>query len=201
MSENKPDQFAGLLAQLTEASTHVGDQPAAGAAAALVAGMAASLAAAAADRSREVWDEAAGARAQALALARRSSVLAEQARVQYAQARQALEGRQSETQPPDDVRDWALGLAIRSAADPLVDLAGAATDIAELSATVAREGAGDVRADAVVAADLAASAARSAATLVRVNLVVGGDSQTAADALAQADAASRAAETAAGSIT
>ncbi len=201
MPENKPHDFAGLIAQVTEESVHVGGQPAAGAAAALVAGMAASLAAAAADRSREAWEEAAGARAQALALARRSSVLAEQARLQYAQARQALEGRQPETEPPDEVRDWALGLAIRSAADPLMELARASADIAELSATVARQGAGDVRADAVVAADLAAAAARSAARLVHVNLVVGGESGTAAQAVAHADAASRAAETAAGLIT
>lgn len=201
MTEKKSAAFDGLLAQLTEESTHVGGHPAAGAAAALVAGMAASLAAAAADRSREAWDEAAGARAQALALARRASILAERARVQYAQARQALEGRQPETEPPDDVRDWALGVAIAGAADPPMALAAAAADIAELAATVALRGGGDVRADAVVAADLAAAAARSAATLVQVNLVVGGDSQAAIQAAGHAEAASRAAESAAGSIT
>jgi formiminotetrahydrofolate cyclodeaminase len=201
MPENTPPARDGLLDQLTGASTEAGGHPAAGVAACLVAGMAASLAAAAADRSREAWDEAPGARAQALALARRSAILAEQARVRYAQARQALEGRASETEPADQIRDWALGLAIRSAADPPLELAGTAADIAELSATIALQGAGDFRADAVVAADLAAAAARAAATLVQVNLVVGGDSQAAAQAAGHAAAAARAAEVAAGSAT
>jgi formiminotetrahydrofolate cyclodeaminase len=201
MPEIKSAALRELLGQLTEESTHVAGHPAAGAAAALVAGLAASLAAGAADRSREVWEEAAGARAQALALGRRAAILVERARVQYAQARKALEGRQPETKPPDEVRDWALGVAIRSAADPPIDLAGTAADIAELSAEVALRGADDVRADAVVAADLAATVARSAATLVRVNLVVGGDSEAAAQAANYADAASRAAELAAKSVS
>ena len=175
--------------------------PAGGPLAALVAGMAASLVAAAADRSRQNWDEAAGARAQALALVRRAGGLVEQDRVRYAQARQALEERPPETDPPDDVRDWALGLAIRSAAAPPLELAATAADIAELAAMVALRGAGDVRADAIVAADLAAAAARSAATLVQVNLVVGGDSQAATDAAGFAEAAARAAESAAASAT
>ncbi len=201
MPENATPTPDGSLAQLTREFTQAGGYPASGAATALVAGVAASLAAAAADRSREAWDEAAGARAQALALARRACTLAEQARVQYTQARQALGGRAPETEPPDDVRDWALGLAIRAAAAAPLELAGMAADIAELSAAVALRGAGDIRVDAVVAADLAAAAARSAATLVQVNLVAGGDSQGAAQAAAYADAAARAAQSAAGSAT
>ena len=201
MPENTRSAPEPLLAQLAGASTEAGGHPAGGVAAALVASMAASLAAAAADASREAWDESAGVRAQALALARRTSILAEQTRVQYAQARQALEGRAPEAEPSDEIRDWALGLAIRGAATPLMELAGTAADIAELSAAVALHGAGDVRADAVVAADLAAAAARSAATLVQVNLVVGGESEAATQAAGYAEAAARAAESVAGSAT
>jgi formiminotetrahydrofolate cyclodeaminase len=201
MPENTPPAPDSLMAQLSGASSEAGGHPAGGVAAALVAGLAAALAAAAADASREAWDESAGVRAQALTLARRAAILAEQTRMQYAQARQALEGRAPETEPSDDIRDWALGLAIRGAAVPLMELAETAADIAELAAVVALHGAGDVRADAVVAADLASVAARSAAALVQVNLIVGGDSEAAAQAASYADAAARAAESVAGSAT
>jgi formiminotetrahydrofolate cyclodeaminase len=201
MPENTTPSPDRLLAEMAGEFIQADGYPAGGVLAALVAAMAASLAAAAADRSREAWDEAAGARAQAFALVRRAGVLVEQDRVRYAQARQALAGRPPEADPPDDVRDWALGVAIRSAAAPPLELAATAADIAELSAMVALRGAGDVRADAIVAADLAAAVARSAATLVQVNLVVGGDRQAASEAAGFADAAARAAESASGSAT
>ena len=163
--------------------------------AALAASLAASLAAAAADRSREEWDEAGGIRAQAQALGRRAAGLVDQDRLRYGQAREALDQRRSDA-PSDQIRDWSLGLAIRSAAEPPLELAATAADIAELSATIAQRGAGDVRPDAVIAAHLAAAAARAAAVLVRVNLVVGGDSEPALRAARYAEAAASAAASA-----
>jgi formiminotetrahydrofolate cyclodeaminase len=201
MPESTPAPSARLVAELTDGFAQGGGYPAGGAVAALVAAMAASLIAAAADRSREEWDEAAGARAQAQALVRRAAVLVELEQVQYAQARLALQARQEETEAPDEIRDWALGLAIRSAAAPPLELAATAADIAELASTVAARGAGDVRPDAVVAATLAASAARSAAVLVQVNLVVGGDSEDAAQAVRAAEAAAQAAAAAAAAVS
>jgi formiminotetrahydrofolate cyclodeaminase len=182
-----------LIAQLVGDHGQAGAYPAGGAVAALAAALAASLAAAAADRSRADWDEAAGIRAQAQALGRRAAGLVEQDRLRYGQAREALDQRRSDI-PPDHIRDWSLGLAIRSAAEPPLELAATAADIAELSATIARRGAGDVRADAVIAACLAAAAARAAAVLVRVNLVVGGESEAAVLAARYARAAVSAAE-------
>jgi formiminotetrahydrofolate cyclodeaminase len=201
MPESTPAPSARLVAELADEFAQGGGYPAGGAVAALVAGLAASLIAAAADRSREEWDEAAGARAQAQALGRRAAALVELEQVQYAQARLALQARPEETEPPDEVRDWALGLAIRSAAAPPLELAATAADIAELASTVAARGAGDVRPDAVVAATLAASAARSAAVLVQVNLVVGGDSEDAAQAVRAAEAAAQAAAAAAAAVS
>ena len=181
-----------------------GPYPSGGVVAALVAALAASLAAAAADRSRDEWDEAAGARAQAQALRRRATELAERDRAEYALARQAFDQRGVEGplvrgQSRDGVRDWRLGVAVRQAAAPPLELAATAADIAQLAASIAQRGAGDVQADAVVAAGLAAAAARAAAVLVHVNLVLGGDRAPALRAARYADEAAAAARSAASS--
>jgi formiminotetrahydrofolate cyclodeaminase len=152
--------------------------PAGGAVAALVAALAASLVAAAADRSRAEWGEAGGVRAQAQALHRRAVELAGRDAASYAVAREALAERvpRSERHAPGSdqaARDWRLGEAVEQAAEPPLELAASAADIAALAAVVAAKGAGDVRADAAIAAVLGAAAARAAARLVRINLVVG----------------------------
>lgn len=179
-----------------------GIYPGGGMVAALVACMAASLVAAAADRSRESWPDAGGVRAQAQALRRRALDLAERDAAAYALAREALGQRHREAVPgsvADDqaARDWRLGTAVERAAEPVLELAASAADIAELAAAVALRGAADVRADALVAAQLAAAATHAAAQLVQVNLVVGdrqpgvlarGYSEAAAAALAAAQA-------------
>src|SRR5437588_477846 len=77
------------------------------------------------------------------------------------------------------------------AAEPPLELAANAADVAELARAIADRGAGEVRADALIAATLAAAGARAAAHLVRINLVVGGDQEPAA--LAQSYAATAAA--------
>jgi hypothetical protein len=215
------EEFHGIdLGRLIpELTGEEGLYPAGGAVAALVAALAASLTAAAADRSREGWDEAPGTRAQAQALRRRATELVQRERVGYAVARKALAERgmaEGEAAPGDagegegvegeagqgevvepTASDWALGVIVREAAGPPLELAAIAADIAALAALVAERGAGEVQADAAVAAALAAAAAQAAAALVRVNLVVGGASEPALRAARHANEAAAAATLAA----
>jgi methenyltetrahydrofolate cyclohydrolase len=178
MSKDPAPKSFPLIAAVAEELAEGDGYPAGGAVAALVAALAGSLAAAAADRSRSEWNEAGGARAQAQALRRRALELAERDAVAYATAREALATRRPDSQleasvEDQDARDWRLGVAVKQAAGPPLELAASAADIAQLAAGIARFGAEDVRADAVVAAVLGAAAARAAAWLVQVNLVVG----------------------------
>ena len=188
MPESAAPRLDPMLASLAEEPVDGDVYPAGGAVAALVAALAASLTSAAADRSRAGWAEAGGVRSQAQALRRRATVLAQRDADAYAAARKALAERAG---------DFELGTAVREAAGPPLELAASAADIAALACAVAEHGAGDVRADAVVAACLAAAAAGAAEHLVRINLVVGGDEQLAARARAFAQAAGRSAATAA----
>jgi formiminotetrahydrofolate cyclodeaminase len=190
-----------LIAALTDNAAEGHANPVGGAVAALVTGLAASLAAAAAGASRAQWDEAAGARAQALALRRRAVDLAERDAVAYAAARQALAARglgvgTDEAPTSEQTRHWELGGAVRSAAEPLLELAATAADLAQLAVVIALRGADDVRADAVIAALLAAASADGAARLVQVNLVVGGGQELAVRARQYADEAAGAAASA-----
>jgi glutamate formiminotransferase/formiminotetrahydrofolate cyclodeaminase len=173
-----------------------GPQPAGGPAAAIVAGLAATLAAAAADRSRDGWPEAGGARAQALALRRRILNLASEDAAAYAAARTALATRGGEGDV--ETRDAQIGEAVRLAADAPLQIGAVAADVAALAALVASHGAPDVQTDAAIASLLAAAAARSAAQLVEINLVAGADSGLVARARACADAAASAATDATG---
>jgi formiminotetrahydrofolate cyclodeaminase len=169
--------------------------PSAGVAAAQVAALAASLVATAADRSREQWEDAGGSRAQAQALERRVSELAERGATAYAAAREALARPPGGDDEDQGARDWELGIAVEEAAGPPLELARAAADLAALAAVVARRGVGEVQVDAAIAAVLAAAAANAAAQLVQVNLVVG-DQQPAELARQYADAAAAAAASA-----
>jgi formiminotetrahydrofolate cyclodeaminase len=169
-------------------------QPPGGAVAALVAAWAASLAAAAADRSRPEWSEAGGARAQAQALRMRALALAERGAKAHATAMETLEAaRSAEADERAEVRDWQLGVAVEESAEAPLELAACSLDIAQLAHLIATHAAGDVRADAAVAAQLAAAAARAGAHLVEINLVVGGEHAPAARARALAQAAADAA--------
>jgi formiminotetrahydrofolate cyclodeaminase len=171
-------------------------EPPGGAIAALVAAWAAALAAAAADRSREGWDGAAGARAQAQALRGRALRLLERGTQAHAHAMKTLAARRGHADTEgegEEVRDWRLGQAVRQAAEPPLELCACALSVAQLAQLIASHAAGEVRADAAVAAHLAAAAARSGAHLVEINLVVGGDRQPAVKARELAEAASVAA--------
>lgn len=161
--------------------------------AARVAEMAALLAADVADHSREGWVEAGGARAQALALARRAAELGERGAGTYGVARVALARRGTEPDAETQAeRDRRLGGALEQAAEAPLELSMRAADIAALAGEVALRAAADVQADAVLAALLAAAAARGAARLVGTNLAVG-EGAPGAVANEYADAAAAAA--------
>ncbi len=172
--------------------------PASGVITGIVLGMAASLLAVAADRSRPEWPGAPGAVAQAEALQRRAGMLARNNSQAYDHARAALAGGVVPPGTPEQ-RDWAIGRAVAAAADPPLALAGCADDVAHLALALAEHGSAEVRADVVAAAQLAAGAAASAAHLVEVNLVVGADETRTGQAYRHARSAAEAARAAAAS--
>jgi formiminotetrahydrofolate cyclodeaminase len=141
--------------------------PAGGSVAAIVLAAAAALAAMAARFSREHWDGAAGAVAQAERLRGRAEPLAQADAVAYERALAAL--RQPRDGDPD-VRNAAIGLALEGAAAVPLEIAEVAVDVAELAATVAEHGNPNLRGDAAAAAELAVAAARIGAGLVEINL-------------------------------
>ena len=91
-------------------------------------------------------------------------------------------------------RDFALGRAYARAAEPPLQIARAAADVAELAVVVARNGDPAFHADAVTAALLAAAAASSAAELVGVNLTASARDERVREAERLAESAARAAE-------
>jgi formiminotetrahydrofolate cyclodeaminase len=157
------------------------DQPApgGGSAAALVGAMAAALCAKVAGFSGDP-----GAVAQAAALCRRLTALADEDARLFENALSELERR-------DD--DFKLGRALEQAADAPLRIAEACTDVATLASALAGLSS-EHQADARSAAVLAAGAARAASVLVEVNLGVSEHDervQLAQRLSAQADAAAR----------
>ena len=137
---------------------------------------------------------AGGLVAQAEALRTRTAPLAQVDAETY---EQALSARDDASALRQEQRDWEIGKAFARAAEPPLEIARAAADIAELAAELALNGAPEIRADAVAAAALAAGAARGCVALVQVNLTaVDGDARVA-EAGRLADAAAAAAARAA----
>jgi formiminotetrahydrofolate cyclodeaminase len=161
--------------------------PAAGSAAAAAAELAAALVIKAARRSRDEWDEAGGAIAQASALANRLQEISLDLEASYETAVESLAGgdrqRIAETLPP--------------AAQAPLELARAASDTAALALETARRCDQAHHADMVVAAMLAAAAARGAAHLVEINLLSRPDDARVLEARRMAGAA----DTAAAAVT
>jgi len=108
-----------------------------------------------------------GVAAQADALRARAAPLVREDSEVYADALSVRE-RTAALEP--EQRDWAIGRAFAAAAEPPLELARVAADVAELAAELAGSGDQRVRADAVAAAALAAGAARGAVALVAANL-------------------------------
>jgi formiminotetrahydrofolate cyclodeaminase len=111
--------------------------------------------------------EDAGAAAQAEALRDRAAPLAQRDAEAY---EAALAVRREAAGLPPERRDAAIGEAFARAAEPPLEIARLAGDVAELAAELAVHGKPSIQADAAAAAQLAAGAARGAVGMVAVNL-------------------------------
>ena len=166
-----------------------GRTPGGGSAAAVVTALAAALLAKIA-RTSTAWPESRGIAAQAESLRDRAAPLAQATAEEY---EAALQAREDEGEPGER-RDFALGRAYARAAEPPLQIARAAADVAELAVVVARNGDPAFHADAVIAALLAAAAASSAAELVGINLTASARDERVREAERLAESAARAAE-------
>ena len=171
----------------------VGRTPGGGSVAALVTAMAAGLLAKVARGSVETWPDAAGIAAQAESLRARAAPLAQADAEQYEAALRAR-GQSGEGQGAR--QDFALGQAYAKAAEPPLQIARVASDVAQLALSVAQNGDAALWADAFAAALLAAAAAKAAAELVAVNLTASADDRRVLEAAKVAEEAARAAEAA-----
>jgi formiminotetrahydrofolate cyclodeaminase len=142
--------------------------PGGGSVAALAGAFAASLVAMAARFSREQWDEAPGAVAQAETLRARLVPLADEDAKAY---ENFLLARRMSADVEPDVRDAAIGDALSRAADVPLAIAEAAHDVAVLAADAVERGNPNLRGDAATAALLAQATVRATANLVAINLV------------------------------
>jgi formiminotetrahydrofolate cyclodeaminase len=138
--------------------------------------------------------DAGGLVAQAEALRARTAPLAQVDAETY---EQALSVRQAAGALRQEQRDWEIGKAFARAAEPPLEIARAAADVAELAAELALNGSPAIRADAVAASALAAGAARGCVTMVEVNLTAVDGDPRVAEAVRLADAAAAAAARAA----
>ena len=105
--------------------------------------------------------------AQADALRARAAPLAQLAADAYAEA---LAVRDSTTAARPEQRDWEIGNAFARAAEPPLEIARAAADVAGLAVELAQSGNPAVGPDLQAAAALAAGVARGAVALVAANL-------------------------------
>jgi formiminotetrahydrofolate cyclodeaminase len=129
--------------------------------------------------SETSWLGSGGAVAQAEALRDRAAPLAQLDAEAYGAA---LEARRAARELSQEQRDHALGEAFARAAEPPLEIARLAADVAELAVEIAAGGAPAVRPDAAAAAALAAGAARGAVGIVAVNLTATTDDPRIAEA-------------------
>lgn len=144
-------------------------------------------------RASTDWAEGAAVAAQAESLRDRAERLLNTVSEGY---EAALRAREETSGEPGPRRDFALGQAYARAAEPPLELARAAADVAQLAAFVAASGDPAYHADAAVAALVAAGAAEAAAELVAVNLTTSPNDERVREATRQAEEAARAATTA-----
>jgi formiminotetrahydrofolate cyclodeaminase len=168
-----------------------GRTPGSGSVAALLTAAAAGLLAKVARASKDRWPEGPGIAAQAESLRDRAAPLAQADAEEYEAALSASLETGEESVPR---RDFALGRAYARAAEPPLRIVETATDVAQLSVTVARNGEQSLRADAAAAGAFAAAAARAAAELVAVNLTASAEDPRVVRARALAEDAARAAD-------
>ena len=155
------------LPALLEELAAPSEVPGSGSALAVALALAAATLQMASRLSTETWPEANGIAAQAESLRERATAVIDEDAETYRRALEAGEGESGDTQ---EQRDWALGQAMIAAAEPPLELARLAGDLAELCRYAAARVEPRVRADVVAAAALAAGVARGARELVAVNL-------------------------------
>jgi formiminotetrahydrofolate cyclodeaminase len=141
--------------------------PGGGSVAAVVGALGAALAAMAARFSKEQWEDAAGAVAQAEALKARLLPLADEDARAYENVLLAL---RMPNEVDEEVRDAAIGDALSRAADVPMAIAEAAVDVATLGCELAQRGNPNLHGDAAAAVFLAEAAVRTSANLVEINL-------------------------------
>jgi glutamate formiminotransferase/formiminotetrahydrofolate cyclodeaminase len=141
--------------------------PGGGSVAAVTGAMGASLAAMAARFSKEQWEDAAGAVAQAEALKARLLPLAEEDARAYENVLLAL---RMPREVDEEVRDDAIGDALSRATDVPLAIAEASVDVATLACELAHRGNQNLQGDAAAAVFLAEAAVRASANLVEINL-------------------------------
>lgn len=157
------DVASPALAEILDGFAREMPAPGGGAAAGVVAALAAALIAKAANASRASWADAAGVVAQASLLRDRCIKLADADAQAFAAALAALEDRGE-----------SLGATLDSAAEIPLQIADVAADVAALAAVAAERCEGAFQADAAAAAVFAEGAARATARLVEINLTVTG---------------------------
>jgi methenyltetrahydrofolate cyclohydrolase len=162
--------------------------PGGGSVLALVTAMAAGVLAMAARASGDEWPDARGIAAQAEALRARAAPLAQVDAETY---ERALAARDASAELAPERRDWEIGRRFAEAAEPPLEIARVAADVAELAAEVAARADQRLRPDALAAAALASAAARAAAELVGVNLTATGEDLRVQEARIRAEAAER----------
>jgi methenyltetrahydrofolate cyclohydrolase len=165
--------------------------------------LAATALAAAAGAAAHALAEVARASGKA-ALAAQAEVLrlrvAGTARVNALRYPRVLVAQETTASLPEDRRDWEIGQAYARAAEPPLELARIAADIAELGAELVAQAEAPLRADAAAAAALAAGAARGAVVLVAINLTAAPDDARVAEARRCAELAEQAASRAAAAL-
>lgn len=136
-----------------------------------------------------------GLAAQAEALRARTAPLAQLDADTYAEA---LTVRDAARDLKGEQRDWRIGQAFARAAEPPLEIARAAVDVAQLAEQLARAGSPVIRADAIAAATLAAGAAQGCVAMVEVNLTALDGDPRVAEVRRLAEAAAEAADRASG---
>jgi hypothetical protein len=161
--------------------------------------LAAAALAAAADAAAHTLAEVARASDRA-ALAAQAEVFAGTARVNAVRYPRALVAQERAAALPEDRRDQEIGQAFARAAEPPLELARIAADIADLGVELVAQADAALRADAAAAAALAAGVARGSVVLVATNLTAAPDDVRVREAHRCAETAERAATRAAAAL-
>jgi methenyltetrahydrofolate cyclohydrolase len=180
MKTVEPSDFSRqTVAEFCDSVAAKTSAPGGGSVAAIVTGLAASLAAQTARFSAEQWEDAAGAIAQAESLRARVLPLADEDARAY---ESFLLARRMPDAVEPEVRDAAIGAALSRAAEVPLAIAEAALDVASLACELAERGNQNLRGDAATAVLLAEAAVRATANFVETNLGMREDDERVARA-------------------